>query len=84
MEATITLQLPRRLLESARVNVAELKIELALHLYQQKRLAIGQARELADMTLWEFRQLLASRRISPHYEVADLDEDMQTWQALSM
>jgi len=84
MEATITLQLPRRVLESARVNVAELKIELALHLYQQKRLAIGQARELADMTLWEFRQLLASRRISPHYEVADLDEDMQTWQALSM
>ena len=84
MEATITLQLPRRLLESARVNVAELKIELALHLYQQKRLAIGQARELADMTLWEFRQLLASRRISPHYEVADLDEDMQTWQTLSM
>jgi len=84
MEATITLQLPRRVLESARVNVAELKIELALHLYQQKRLAIGQARELADMTLWEFRQLLASRRISPHYEVADLDEDMQTWQTLSM
>jgi predicted HTH domain antitoxin len=84
MEATITLQLPRRVLESARVNVAELKIELAVHLYQQKRLAIGQARELADMTLWEFRQLLASRRISPHYEVADLDEDMQTWQALSM
>jgi len=84
MEATITLQLPRRVLESARVNVAELKIELALHLYQQKRLSVGQARELAEMSLWEFRQLLASRRISPHYEVADLDEDMQTWQTLSM
>ena len=30
------------------------------------------------MTLWEFRQLLALRRISPHYDIAELDEDMAT------
>jgi len=30
------------------------------------------------MTLWEFRQLLASRRIPPHYDVNDLNEDMTT------
>jgi predicted HTH domain antitoxin len=28
------------------------------------------------MALWEFRQLLASRKISPHYDVADLNQDM--------
>jgi predicted HTH domain antitoxin len=28
--------------------------------------------------MWEFRQLLASRRIPPHYDVADLDEDVAT------
>jgi predicted HTH domain antitoxin len=46
--------------------------------YAQGRLSIGKARELADMTLWEFRQLLASRRIPPHYDVADLDQDVST------
>jgi predicted HTH domain antitoxin len=30
------------------------------------------------MTLWEFRQLLASRRIPPHYDVKALDEDIAT------
>jgi len=30
------------------------------------------------MSLWEFRQLLALRRISPHYDEADLDEDLAT------
>jgi len=30
------------------------------------------------MTLWEFRQLLAARRIPPHYDVAKLDEDVVT------
>jgi predicted HTH domain antitoxin len=30
------------------------------------------------MALWEFRQLLASRGIPPHYDVEDLDEDVST------
>jgi predicted HTH domain antitoxin len=53
-------------------------VEMAIHLYEQRRLSIGKARELAGMALWEFRQLLASRGISPHYDVEDLDEDVST------
>jgi predicted HTH domain antitoxin len=34
---------------------------------------------MAGLSLWEFRQLLASRKILAHYDVADLDEDMKTW-----
>jgi predicted HTH domain antitoxin len=78
----LTIEVPRYLLQAARVTPDELKIELAVQLYQQRRLSIGLARELAGMSLWEFRQLLASRRISPHYDVADLDEDLLTWQKL--
>jgi predicted HTH domain antitoxin len=83
MESSLlTIEVPRHLLRAARVTPDELKIELAVQLYQQRRLSIGLARELAGMSLWEFRQLLASRRISPHYDVADLDEDLLTWQEL--
>ena len=78
MDAVNMLEIPRDVLDSARLTLPELKVELAVHLYAQGRLSAGKARELADMTLWEFRQLLASRRISPHYDVADLDEDMDT------
>jgi predicted HTH domain antitoxin len=34
------------------------------------------------MKLWEFRQLLAARRISPHYDVDDLDQDVAALHAL--
>lgn len=78
MSSVSILEIPRDILDSARLTVPELKIELAIYLYAQGRLSVGKARELADVTLWEFRQLLASRRISPHYDVADLDEDIAT------
>lgn len=60
----------------------DLKIEMAVYLYAQGRLSIGKARELAEMTLWEFRQLLASRRIPPHYDLTDLHEDAATLRAM--
>ncbi|MBL8252855.1 MAG: UPF0175 family protein [Candidatus Competibacter sp.] len=82
MSASVAIYIPERLLQAARATPDELKIELAVELYRQRRLSIGHARELANMSLWEFRQLLASRRIAPHYDISDLDQDMQTWTQL--
>lgn len=76
------IEIPVHLMQAARATPDELRVELAVQLYRQRRLSIGHARELADMSLWAFRQLLASRRIAPHYDVTDLDTDMQTWAKL--
>ncbi len=76
INATQTLEIPRDILDSDRLTVKDLKIEISLNLYSQGRLPIGKAREFADMSLWEFRQLLASRRISPHYGEDDFQEDI--------
>ena len=78
MSAVVNLEVPQDVLESARLSAADLKTELAVALYAQQRLSIGKARELASMSLWEFRQLLASRRIAPHYDEDDLAEDVKT------
>ncbi|MEW6367812.1 MAG: UPF0175 family protein [Acidobacteriota bacterium] len=76
MGATVvSVEIPRDILESARLSGAELKVELAVHLYAQGRLSIGKARELAGMSLWEFRQVLGSRRIPAHYDECDLRAD---------
>lgn len=77
-----TIEIPQAVLDSARMTIDEVRRELALALYAQGRLSVGQARELAGLALWEFRQLLALRRIAPHYDVADLTEDIATLQAL--
>jgi len=78
MSAVHVLEVSQDVLDSARLTPTELKVEMAVHLYAQRRLSAGKARELAGLTLWEFRQLLASRRIPPHYDEIDLDEDVAT------
>ena len=74
----VSIEIPQDVLDSARLTASELKVEMAVYLYAQGRLSIGKARGLAGMGLWEFRQLLASRHISPHYDVIDLEEDVAT------
>lgn len=78
----ITIDIPQDILDSARMTVPELKQELAVQLYAQGRLSIGKARELADMSLWQFRHLLAARQIPVHYDVADLEDEVATLQKL--
>lgn len=75
-------EVPQDILDSARLTIPELKAEMAVYLYAQGRLSIGKARELAGMSLWEFRQLLASRRIAPHYDEVDLHQDVETLREL--
>jgi len=72
------LKIPQDILDTARLTIDELKREMAVFLYAQGRISVGKAHELAEMSLWEFRQLLAFRRVSPHYDVADFEEDVAT------
>jgi predicted HTH domain antitoxin len=77
-----TLEIPLDILDSARLTINDLKKEIAVTLYVQGRLSIGKAHELAEMSFWEFRQLLAFRRISPHYDISELEEDVSTLREL--
>jgi predicted HTH domain antitoxin len=70
------IEIPQDVFDSAKLTKDQMRIELALTLYSQKRLSIGKSRELAGLTLWEFRQYLGQRRIQAHYDIADLKEDI--------
>ena len=75
--AMMSIEIPQDVLTSARLTEQELKIEVAVHLYSTHRLSIGKARELAGLSLWQFRQILASRQIPAHYDVEDLEADVR-------
>ena len=47
MDAVVTIQLPRHLITAARATPDELKVELAVHLYETRRLGIGHTRGMA-------------------------------------
>ena len=78
----VTIDIPQDILDSARISVPEIKVELAIHLYAQGRMSIGKARELAEMSLWQFRHLLAARQIPVHYDVDDLEDEVATLRQL--
>ena len=60
------------------MTASELRLELAVTLFQQGKLSFGKARQMADMNFWTFQQLLGSRKITPHYDIADYEEDLNT------
>jgi len=83
MSTTISIEIPREVIHAARMTPRDLKRELAIYLYQQGRLSFGKAREMAGMTVWAFQQLLASRKITIHYDVEDYEEDLATLKELN-
>ena len=62
----------------------ELKLELALTLFQQDKLSFGKARELAGMSVIEFQREMGKRKISPHYGVREFEEDMATLKSMGL
>ena len=82
MRPETSVTIPQDILDAARLTVDEVKLELAVSLYASGRLSSGKARELAGMSLREFRQVLTARRIPVHYGVDDLEDDVETLEAL--
>jgi len=74
--------IPDEILYTTHMTAAELKREVAVLLYQQERLTLGQASRLAGMSQLQFQFLLASRQIPIHYDVADFEADLQTLREL--
>ncbi len=48
----------------------------AVALYQRGILSSGKAAALAEMTRWEWEELLGARKIPRHYADEDLDQDI--------
>jgi predicted HTH domain antitoxin len=59
------------------VTKQELVEEIAISLFQQGKVTLAKAAELADMTRIEFQRLLARREIPVNYSVEDLYSDIQ-------
>jgi predicted HTH domain antitoxin len=76
----MTLKIPTAILRATKLPPHELedefRKELALALYERGALSVGKARLLAQMTRWEFEDLLGERKITRHYTEADLEEDI--------
>ena len=56
---------------------------MAIRLYQKRILSFGKARELSQLSKWEFHELLGQENIDRSYDLEDLETDLETLEILS-
>ena len=77
------IEIPAEVVHATRMTLQEIKLELALMLFQQNKLSFGKAREMAGLTVWDFQLLLGQRKISIHYDIQDYLADQPAIIALA-
>jgi predicted HTH domain antitoxin len=75
-EVAESLQLP------SSERLSRVRRELAVRLYQKGLLSFGKARELAQMTKWEFHLLLGDEEIERSYDLEELENDLNILEQL--
>ncbi len=51
MSSTVSVEIPREVLNATHMTPEELRQELAIHLFEQGKLSFGKAREMAGMKI---------------------------------
>lgn len=75
------LTIPDDILEAAGLTEADCLIELAVHLYAERRVTIGQALRISRLSRADFVKELARRDIGL-YSVEDLNRDVEALKEL--
>ncbi|MCX6701174.1 MAG: UPF0175 family protein [Methanomicrobiales archaeon] len=75
----VILRVPNDIVDAIRLPPddihAELQKELALALYKRGILSSGKACALANLSRWEWIELLGQRKVPRHYTAGDLEKD---------
>lgn len=72
------LEISDEIMSLALMTQEEIKLEMAILLFQKDRLSLGKASELAGINVRQFQNLLAARNISLHYGVEEFEKDLGT------
>ncbi|MBD2441662.1 MAG: UPF0175 family protein [Dolichospermum sp.] len=83
----LILEIPDQVTEGLRLPPDErlhrIRTELAIRLYQKRILSFGKARELSQLSKWEFHELLGQENIDRSYDLEELETDLETLEILS-
>jgi predicted HTH domain antitoxin len=79
----VNLEIPDNVLRATKMSPEELRVEIAVMLFEKEKLTLGQAARFASMSPPDFQHLLGRRKISLHYGVEELLEDAETLEALA-
>ena len=83
---SVTIELPDELVQLAGLQSSNLSHEalkfIVLELYREEVVSLGKAAELSSLSIGEFMDFAASRKVSIHYGMQELEEDRETLKRL--
>ncbi len=71
-------EIPDKIIAQSGLSAKEILLKVALILFQEEKLTLGQASKLAKVHQFEFQKELAARKIPVHYGEEDFERDLQT------
>ena len=76
--------IPDDILQAIKMTEDELKLEIAIMLYEQQQISSGKVRAWTGLTVIEFQHELAKRGLYINYDVEDFQSDIKTLQSLEL
>ncbi|MCB0517535.1 MAG: UPF0175 family protein [Lewinellaceae bacterium] len=73
----MVIDIPNQVMEQIHMTPEQLRLELAVYLYEKKRLTMGQAKRLAGLGQIAFQKELAKRDVYIHYDMKDFEKDLE-------
>lgn len=77
------LELNDNVIKSTGLSEQELRIELAVRLYEDGKTTVGQGGTMTGLGSIRFQQELGKREIAWHYDIEDFEADLETLRKLS-
>jgi predicted HTH domain antitoxin len=80
----MSIVIPDDILRATKMSEDELKLEIAIMLYDQGKISSGKVRAWTGLTVIEFQHELAKRGLCINYDVEDFQSDVQTLQSMGL
>jgi predicted HTH domain antitoxin len=76
--------IPDDILRASKMTEGELKLEIAIMLYKQRKISSGKVRAWTGLTVIEFQHQLALRELCINYDVEDFESDVKTLESMGL
>ncbi len=71
-------EIPDQIIKQSGLSAEEILLKVALVLFQEEKLTLGQASRLAGLHQYKFQKELTARNISVHYGEGDYKNDLES------
>ncbi len=80
----MSILIPDDIVRVSKMTEGELKLEIAIMLYQQGKIGSGKVRAWTGLTVIEFQHQLALRGLCINYDVEDFQSDVKTLESMGL